>query len=71
MVIVVVKMGIAVGTQFLLMLKQGSSSSSVKWSQARECFENVVSGKVPDPNILSPMTTMLEISPEDIYFCES
>lgn len=70
MVIIVVKMGIAAGTPILLMLKQGSSCSSVRASQARECLENVVSGKDPDPNILSPMTTMLEISPEGIYFCE-
>lgn len=48
-----------------------AAPSSVKWSQASECFQNVVSGKVPAPNILSPMIMMLEISPKDIYFCES
>lgn len=54
-----------------LFLHHPAAPSSVKWSQAGKCFQNVVSGKVPAPNILSPTIMMLEISPKDIYFCES
>ena len=62
---------IAAGTQFLLLLKQGCRPSEVRWSQAGGQFQNVVLQKGPTPNILPPVITMLEIFPEDVYFCES
>ena len=43
------------------------ANSRVRRSQAGKCFQNVVSGKVPGPNILSPMITMLEVSPKQIF----